>query len=353
MFLFLKQKPSENLYRESLMLLGRQINDALTDSYWNNQKKIRPDIKQVIINGMGGSNLGAEIIVSLFKKSLKLPVIIDPGYDVAGYVNKETAYIVSSYSGTTEEPIIAYNKAKKRGANIICLTAEGENKLANLAKKDKTPLLQFPTSTNPSGQPRLGLGAALVGLLLILIELGVLNKTILKDLGKITAKLSKNLKLLGDYYKSPARLMAKKIKNKQIILISGPLLAGNLKTLRNQFSESAKNLATYLTVSDMNHFALEGLKYPKNNSKNLVAIFFSSNLDDKKIQKRLKLTEDIYKKNKILTLNFWLTSGNILEQSLELLQFSSFLSYYLSIINQVDPMTIPFVDWFKKELTRS
>lgn len=352
MFLFLKQNPTKNLYKDSLILLSKQITDALENSYWNNLKNLRGDVKQVVINGMGGSNLGAEIIISLLKKSLKLPVIIDPGYDVAGYVNKDTAYIVSSYSGTTEEPIVAYKKVKSRGANIICLTAEGDNKLAVLAKKDKTTLLQFPTDYNPSNQPRLGLGSALAGMLIILVELKVLPKTILKDLTKAAGNLSKKSKLLADYYKSPARLMTKKIKGKQVMLISGPSFSGNLKTLRNQISESAKNLGNFLTVSDMNHFALEGLKYPKSNSKNLVAILFTSNLDDKKIQTRLKLTEEIFKKNKILTLNFSLTGATFLEQGLELLQFGSFLSYYLAINNQVDPLTVPFVDWFKKQLAK-
>jgi len=350
MFLFLKTKKSKNLYRDALLSLSKQIMETIKHGVWTNEAKINTSIKQVVVNGMGGSNLGAEIVKSIFNKNLTLPIIIEPGYEVASYVNKETAYIVSSYSGTTEEPIVAYTKAKQRGAQIICLTSTGDNALALLAKKNNTPLFQFPIKANVSNQPRLGLGAALTGMIMVLIKLGALKKTILKEIILSSKKLAKVGNALAHSMNNPARLMANKIKGHEIILVSGPLLAGNMKTLRNQFCESAKNLASYLTVPDMNHFALEGLKYPKNNSKRLIAVFFESNLDSPKIKTRLHLTKEMYKKNKIKVISHELKSKGSLDQSLELLQFGGFLSYYLSIMNHVNPMIVPWVDWFKKEL---
>ena len=37
-------------------------------------------------------------------------------------------------------------------------------------------------------------------------------------------------------------------------------------------------------------------------------------------------------------------------QALELLQFGSWLTFYLAMLNNVNPSLIPFVDWFKKKL---
>jgi GMP synthase PP-ATPase subunit len=160
--------------------------------------------------------------------------------------------------------------------------------LSAKALKDKTPLFQFPISANPSNQPRLGLGASLSALISILVTLNVLPKSTIKELSTSAKKLAKNSKNLSGS-SSPARSLAKKIKGKEILIITGPLLAGNAHTLRNQFNESAKQHASYLTVSDMNHHALEGLSFPRSNRKRLTALFIDSALDDKKIQKRMEV----------------------------------------------------------------
>ncbi len=350
MFLSLQTQKEKNLYKESLALLGKQITDTLVKGEWKNKNRLERPITNIVVNGMGGSNLGAHIITTLLQKELKIPVAIDPGYDVAGYVGKNTAYIVSSYSGTTEEPLVAYAKAKQRGALVIALTALGENSLAKKARKDRIPLFQFPIDANPSKQPRLGLGAAMSGLLMILISLNALPKNILKDLTNGSKKLAKNSKILSSN-SSPARNLAKRLKGKEIVIVTGPLFAGNAQTLRNQFNESAKQSSFFLTVSDMNHHALEGLRFPKSNKKRMVALFIDSDLEDKKIQKRINLSQEVFRKNKVSVINHTLIGKTKIEQSLELLQFGSYLSYYEAIINHVDPSKIPFVDWFKKKLS--
>lgn len=339
MILSLKKRKSFKLYRESLLLLPKQITDTVKNGRWTNAHKLQRPLNKIIVNGMGGSNLGAEIVVSLFKKDLKIPVLIEPGYDISGYVNKETAYIISSYSGTTEEPIAAYQKAKARGALVIAVTSAGGNKLSSLAKKNRAPLFEFPTKANPSQQPRLGLGASIASFIIILETLGAL-KNITKQLLKVKRK------------NSEVQAIAKKLKNKEIILVSGPLFAGNLKTLRNQINESGKNMASYLTLSDMNHHALEGLVFPKSNRQHLAALFVDSKLDNLKIQKRSDISQEIFRKNKILVVTHSLASKTVLEQGLELLQFGSWLSYYIANNNHVDPMSIPFVDWFKQQLAK-
>lgn len=350
MFLSLKTKKEKELYKSSLAMLGKQITETISKGTWTNASGLKRPINNIVVNGMGGSNLGAHIIVSLLQKELKLPIAIDPGYDVAGYVGKNTAYIVSSYSGTTEEPLVAYTKAKQRGALVIALTAIGENTLSEKARKDRLPLFQFPISANPSNQPRLGVGAALSGLMTVLVALNALPKSSIKELSLAAKKLAKNSKILASS-QNPARALAKRMKGKTIAIVSGPLFSGNAQTLRNQFNESAKQSSFFLTVSDMNHHALEGLSFPKSNRKRLSALFIESTLDDQKIQKRINLSQEIFRKNRVSVVTYKLQGKTKLEQGLELLQFGGYLSYYISIINHVDPSKIPFVDWFKKKLS--
>jgi hypothetical protein len=69
-----------------------------------------------------------------------------------------------------------------------------------------------------------------------------------------------------------------------------------------------------------------------------------------RVQKRARLTKEIVKKNGIPVISYELKGTTPLAQACELLQLGSWLSYYLGISYNVDPVKIPWVDWFKKKL---
>jgi|WetSurMetagenome_2_1015567.scaffolds.fasta_scaffold01419_16 glucose/mannose-6-phosphate isomerase len=338
---------------ESISFLPLQIRDALKQAekfkFFSADKKI----KQIVLAGMGGSNLGARIIASVFKTELKIPIIIEAGYEVPDFVDQNTLFIISSYSGSTEEPLSTFAEAKKRGAKIIGLTSAGEeNKLAELAAAENFPCFIFDAGKNISSQPRLGLGYAVVSLLVILKKIGVL-KIDFAEISKAADFLDiANQKLaLKNKLFNPAKKMAQEIFGRQAVLIGGEFLEGNLHALRNQFCENSKNFADYLVLPDMNHYAIEGLKNPADNRDNLIFIFLESDLYHLRIEKRLALTREIVKKNKIKIFSHKLSGQTKLIQSFEMLNFGSWLTFYLAMLNEVDPSLIKSVDWFKNKLS--
>jgi glucose/mannose-6-phosphate isomerase len=52
------------------------------------------NVTHIVVNGMGGSNLGANIIKTVFAKELQVPMTITPGYHVPGFVDHRTLYIL-------------------------------------------------------------------------------------------------------------------------------------------------------------------------------------------------------------------------------------------------------------------
>lgn len=309
-------------------------------------------VKNIVINGMGGSNLGAGMIKSIWGEEIKIPVILTAGYSVPKFVNQETLYILSSYSGNTEEIVTAYAAAKKQKAKIAIITGTGEKKgkLEELMVQDKIPGYIFNPKFNPSGSPRFGVGYATLGLAAILNQAGFIKidknnfKTIINNLeagDKILEKKDKN---------NFALKIAREIKDKTPILVISEFLIGNARVLRNQFCESAKNFASYLILPDMNHFALEGLAHPKNNPQNLIFFFIESDLYHPRNQKRLLLTKQVAGKNKIKFVSHKLKGASKLEQSLEMLQLGTWISYYLADLNNENPLAQPWVNWFKENL---
>jgi len=348
MLLALKRLPISKPLLESLQKLPEQISSVVKDEKNIALNFSAGDIETIVINGMGGSNLGGYVIQSIFRDHLKIPLLIEPGYDVPAYVNKKTLYIVSSYSGSTEEPIAAYKAAKRRGAMIIILCSESNSPLKKLAERDNVAHYFFKTSANPSNQPRLGLGYGVSGLLMLFKKLNFLTLKD-KDLLKIISQLKRKNSILSKKG-NEAQVLAKKLSGHEAILIGGQLFEGNLRIMRNQWCETGKNFASYLVVPDMNHYSLEGLGKPTSNKKRLAALEIQSSLYDAKIKKRLALTKEVIKRQGISVVTYTPPGNTSLAQSFDLLQFGSWLTYYLSIQNRVDPLPVPWVDWFKKEL---
>ncbi|NIA18265.1 MAG: SIS domain-containing protein [Actinobacteria bacterium] len=347
----IKKLDKSEVYK-SIETLPDQIRQVLDDSRLIKIPRAFSKINQVAVNGMGGSNLGAGIIKAVFSDRLKAPISITPGYSVPDSVDKNTLYIISSYSGNTEEPLSVYKEVKKRGAKIMAITSRGDNKLEKLMIKESIPGYIFKPKFNRSAAPRVGLGYSVFGTAVMLAKAGLFKIKIreIKDIITSMEIWNRELRPAEAMKFNLAKQLAPEIYNKIPIALGAEFLMGNLRVIRNQFCESGKNFAGYLSVPELNHYAMEGLEFPKNNGKNLIFLFIDSDLYHPRIQKRMELTKKIVKKNKIKYLEHKLTSKTKLSQSLELLQLFTWVTYYLGILNKKDPATNPWVDWFKEEL---
>lgn len=337
---------------KSIETLPDQIRQVLDEARLIKVPREYSKINQVIVNGMGASNLGAGIIKAVFSDQIKVPINIIPGYEIPASVDKNTLYIISSYSGSTEEPLSVYEKVKKRGAKIMAITSQSGNKLEKLMVKENIPGYIFKPEFNTSAVPRVGLGYNVFGTAVMLAKAG-LFKIDIKEMKDIVASMeiwSRGLRLEEKTKFNLGKILAKEIQEKIPVAVAAEFLTGNLRVLRNQFCESGKNFGCYLTIPELNHYAMEGLEFPKSNNKNLIFFFINSDLYHPRNKKRMELTKKIVIKNKIKFVEHRLISKTKLGQALELLQLGSWTSYYLGILNKKDPATNPWVDWFKNEL---
>lgn len=347
------EKLDQDQVGASIEMIPDQMRQVVKDSRLIKIPRDYSKIDHVVVNGMGGSNLGARIIKSIYKDQLRKPIIIEPGYAVPSFVGKNTLYVISSYSGTTEEPLSTYKEAKKRGAKIIGITSDNpKSKLKKLILKENLPGYIFKPEFNPSTEPRIGIGYSIFGMAALLAKAGLIDYKV-KHFEDIIAEMeirTRKLRVARPTNFNRAKKVALSIKNKIPILVASDYFDGNLHTLRNQLNESAKFFSGYLSIPELNHYAMEGLTNPGNNKKNLVFIFFSSGLTHPRIQKRNALTKQVIKKNKVDVIDIKLIGKNKISQSFEILQVGTWISYYLGIINNVNPATVPYVDWFKKQL---
>ncbi len=309
-------------------------------------------VKNVVIVGMGGSAYAARIVKSLFLTKLTKPVELVTGYDLPSYVNSDSLVFLSSFSGTTEETLNSGNQAKEKGAKIAGITSGG--KLAEFFKENNYPSYIFKPIHNPSNQPRIGQGYMVVGSLILLRSLGIIEFTdnetqqAIEHIKQAGRKLSQTVPLSNN----PAKRISYDFFGRYPVLFSGDIFEGALHGIRNPFNETSKQFAAYFSIPELNHHLMEGFSFPKDNQEKLYVVVFESDLYAPKIKKRVEITKDVLGQNGIHFTSYKLQGPSELAQMLELLQWGGFVTFYLGMLNAIDPGKIPWVDYFKRELAK-
>lgn len=324
---------------------------------WNDVKQVKipedyKNVNKVLINGMGGSALGGHIIRKLFADQLKVPVEVINDYYFPNYLDENTLYIISSYSGTTEEPISTVEEAIKIGAKVLGVGTGA--KLGELMGQYHLPWYQIKPDHNPCGQPRMGVGYSVVGQVGLMSQCGLIKI----DDHQISTVVS-CLKEFNGYFepavetdKNIAKQIASKIKGKIPVIVASNFLEGNAHVMANQINENSKNFSNYFSLPEINHHLLEGLEHPGNISEFLCFVFIQSELYHPRTQKRFAITQDIVAKHSVDHIFYKATAKTKLSQSFEALLLGSYVGFYLAMLNKLDPSPVPWVDYFKEELAR-
>lgn len=310
---------------------------------WEESSKIKlPEwnVKNIVVCGMGGSALGAHVFQNI--TPLRVPFTIINDYHLPTWVSEDTLVILISYSGNTEEVITCAIEAKNFGCKTLGITSGG--KLGIWLKDNDVPAYIFEPKHNPTGQPRMGIGYGLFALLGLLNAPQFNHKRVIpEELSSILDKVRYNTELIRAQAEDFAQIM----KGKMPIIFASGYMGANAHIFSNQLNETAKTYASWVTVPEANHHLLEGLKHP---DLNAICIFLGNPNYSDKIKKRLEITAEILHDNGWEVLLYSPGTQDSMQLVLETILFSSFVSTYLGLIYEEDPLAIPNVDYFKEQL---
>lgn len=330
---------------DSIKQLPDQCRRAWEDTQKLEFDKRYREIWNVAVCGMGASGLPAHVITSAFKTNV--PVVSVNDYNLPSWAHEHTLVYLSSYSGSTDEILSCAQQAKTNGCMITGSTSGGS--LGEFLRTNNYPAYIFTPAHNPSQQPRMGLGYGFFGQLGILARLGVIDIDKDKE-GNISGALEE-MRNSKSEIEETAKKLAEQIKDQVLIIFGAEHLVGSAHVFANQLNETAKTFATWFSIPEANHHLLEGLKHPE---FPLAAIFLESDNYVASIKKRIELTKQIIEKSGYHVHSFSLERRRLsrLTEVLEVLSFSSYVSFYLSEAYGEDPIAIPWVDYFKKELEK-
>ncbi len=343
----LQQYDPQNVHG-SVLRFGAQARQAWTEVRRLKIPSLKGKVDAIVVAAMGGSALGAHVLQTACAESLRVPIVIVNDYHLPAWVGKRTLVVLSSYSGTTEETLAALKVAQKRGAKVFVQATGGA--LGRAAKRESIPAYIFTPRENPSNQPRLGLGYGIFGLLGLLSKAGLLTLPLpsveqaIRDLERYAKRL--DLRKSG----SLVTVLTAALLNRQVFVVGAEHTVGAAHILANQLNETAKGLATYFAIPELNHHLMEGLAHPKVNTRKTTFFFLHSNLYHPRILKRFRLTSEVVLKNAAKVASFRVPGQTRFSQAVHAVAFGGALTLALGLRNHINPATINWVNYFKKKL---
>jgi len=333
-----------------LVSFPRQCEDALfIAEHTDIKSQYKRDYEHIVFTGLGGSAIGADIIRNYVSGDIKTPIFVNRDYTLPAFVNKKTLLFAVSYSGNTEETLSAYTKAKERGAKIIVVTSGG--KLKDRALKNGDMFVSIPKGY----PPRCALGYSFIPPVVILSKLGFIKNrnTELKKAADLLDSLRK--KKLGPSVRedgNTAKNIARKIYNKFPVIYSSNKLDAIATRWRGQFAENSKTLSSAHVFPEMNHNEIVGWMNPRYLLREFVAIVLKDSRDHSRVKRRMLITGSILKKEKFNILEIESQGQTLLDRMLSLIYLGDFTSYYLSLLNRLDPTPVDRITYLKKQLAK-
>ena len=344
----IRRADPSNMYNR-IFDLPEQMADALTLAQrWQIDPAHFSGVKNIVVVGMGGSAIGGDLTRTYLLSKLLTPFEVCRHYVLPEYVDDETLVIASSYSGNTEETVAAVEDALKRKAMMVAISTGGL--LADICELNQIPMAKLPEGW----QPRAALGYSFVPLVMFLEKIG-LAKDVSKELETVVASLQK----FRDNYiedqpseQNPAKNLALKIHGRIPIIYSGPTLMDAVAIrFKGQLCENGKNLAFCNYFAEFNHNELVGWSKTIEPFKDkLLVIILRDAGDHPQIRQRMNIVKEIIQNLDVEVMEVHSKGAVRLERMFSLIQVGDFTSYYLAVLNEVDPTPVEVIEELKARL---
>lgn len=304
--------------------------------------------KSIVITGMGGSAIGGDLLRSLFGGLCSIPIVVNRNYSIPGFVNEDALLIAVSYSGNTEETLTAFRAAGKKKAKMVSISSGGQ--LEDLSRQMSVPHFSIPEK---GIQPRCAFGYLFVPMMVFLSKLGFIpdQASEMKDtvdlLSKTVLELSPGVTTETNQAKQIAQAVYHKLP---VIYASQNYFDIVAMRWKGQFNENSKMMAFYNVIPEMNHNEIVGWGIPKDITQRCVVVFIHDDADSQKIKKRIDITRDLIAEAGAQVITVQSRGASPLARSLYAVCLGDFASYYLAVLNGVDPTPIERINLFKSML---
>lgn len=307
-------------------------------------------IERVLITGMGGSAIGADLLAAYAGPLGTVPIVVQRNYDLPAWVSGQgTLVIASSHSGNTEETLSSFDHAVANGCRILAVTTGGQ--LAEKAGQGGAALWRF----EHAGQPRAAVGYSFGLLLAACYRLGLIPDPG-AELGGAVASMraqQESLKADSPVVQNPAKRIAGQMFGRWIAIFGADILEPVARRWKGQISEVAKAWAQFESLPEADHNTLAGLHKPEEALAHTLALFLRAPSYHARNLLRTELTKKTFMLEGLNTDFIDAQGDSALAHLWTALHFGDYTAYYLAMAYGVDPTPVDTIEGFKTEMSQA
>lgn len=332
--------------QNTLGLVADSSKQLLVELNVQNLPENLPRISQIVLAGMGGSALAADMARDWLNLSLPFSVVKD--YSLPQFVGPQTLVIACSFSGNTEETLAALTEARSRNAPVVIATGGG--RLLELATREALPLIVMEYT----GQPRMNVLLNLQAIVEILIAYGLLGEATRTELKSAAERLASTGQTWGPqvaFKDNMAKQLAWHCAGKTPVIYASSRFRSVAYKWKIAFNETSKNMAFCNEYSEFNHNEFIGWSsHPV--EKPFAVLDLHSSFDHPRVTKRFELSDRLLSGLRPKAVPVQLQGETMLEQFAWGNTLADYVSIYLAILNGVDPAPVALIEKLKQELVK-
>ncbi len=320
--------------KENMLSLLEDFPNMVREGYeLGKDVTVQPDFSSIFVAGMGGSSISGDLLQSYLSES-KIPVYVLREAEVPRYVDEDSLVFVTSYSGSTDETVSAYQDALRKLARVVIITSNG--KLEQLAITDRKPLIRVPRHI----PPRAALPYLFFPILAVLE-----NSGFLKDQKSMVEMVAARLE--NPHYKEHGESIAVELMGKIPLIYATPHMACVARRWKNQLNENSKMMAFFNQFPELAHNEVEG--FAKINKEQFHGIFLREENPNRLIYKQLRAVKKKMME-KCGVSEFVFKEREPLVRLFSSLYLGDWASYFLAIKQEIDPTPVHVIQEVKKDM---
>ncbi len=302
---------------------------------------------RVLVLGMGGSAIGADVVAALATAGSAVPVQLIRNYALPP-LDERTLVVACSFSGETEETLNGFRAALAAPCRRLAITTGGT--LARLAEEAGAGVFRYRWD----GSPRTAFGYGVFVLLAILSRAGVVAVDAAAVEAALTGLDADARALAPDVpvQRNAAKEIAGWLHGGLPVALGADGLEVAARRWAGQVSENAEQWAFAGALPEVNHNLIVGFGAPAAAVALIRVVVLDGAGVHARNRLRARLTADALGAEAVAARVVDVPGDGMLETVMRACYLGDWMSLYLALLNGVDPSAMAPIDRLKAALAR-
>ena len=307
---------------------------------------------EVIIAGMGGSAIAGNLAADMVGQSQGTPIRVVRDFGIPGLGGRQGAQpgqlvVVCSFSGETAETLSMFDQAQSAGTAIAVITGGGT--LGRRANEAGIPVM----AVDLPGEPRSAVGYSLMLIVALLDRIEILSVSDQEVAAAVAAATSmvSQVAIEVPSDKNPAKSLAKELYGRLTLVYGGEVFSGMALRWKSQINENGKSWAFAELLPELFHNTVESFPGGSEIRQRTTALLLKPYQTMPQMDLRYRVLREMLDHAGIENRTFTGVQGGPLTESLSMIVLGDYISYYMGLLNDINPSETPYIDQSKERMS--